>query len=480
MPDQVLVVEDDLELREMLLDALRDAGYSSTGFARADAVLRALAQGLPADVVLTDLLMPGMQGQELMARIRRERPELNVLIMTAFGSIDSAIDLVKAGAFDYLTKPLAIDDLLLAVQRALQESEHRREAAAWSRTATGSILPGFVGASGPMRALYPLIAKAARSPHPVLISGESGTGKELVARALHQASGLEAFVTVNCGALPEALLESELFGHEKGAFTGADRAKDGLFHVADGGTLFLDEIAELSLTLQPKLLRALEHSEIRRVGSTQPRTVNVRLLAATNRDLEQEVKLGRFRDDLFWRLNVLTIHVPPLRDRPGDIPLLAEHFLGRAAEEGRIPARQPGAAERAGPPFPAPVHHAGGDGAAGGVSVAGQRARASQRHPSRGHARREGRDSVGGPSGARSAGRSGDLSRGCGLPPQPHSPRAGAALHHRGAPAGRREQVARRGVARPGPEDAVPETGGISHRGSVADRVAEFLTPAAS
>jgi DNA-binding NtrC family response regulator len=345
MPEQVLVVEDDLELREMLLDALRDAGYASTGFARAEAALQALARGQPADLVLTDLLMPGMHGQELMTRIHRERPELNVVIMTAFGSIDSAIDLVKSGAFDYLTKPLAVDDLLLAVDRALRESEHRRESAAWSRSAAGTILPGFVGASRPMRALYPLIAKAARSPHPVLITGESGTGKELVARALHQASGLGAFVTVNCGALPEALLESELFGHEKGAFTGADRAKDGLFHVADGGTLFLDEIAELSLTLQPKLLRALEHSEIRRVGSTQPRTVNVRLVAATNRDLEQEVRVGRFRDDLFWRLNVLAIHVPPLRERPGDIPILAEHFLERAAEEGRIPARTMGGAD---------------------------------------------------------------------------------------------------------------------------------------
>src|SRR5918996_1196741 len=310
MPEQVLVVEDDLELREMLLDALRDAGYASTGFARAEAALQALARGQPADLVLTDLLMPGMHGQELMTRIHRERPELNVVIMTAFGSIDSAIDLVKAGAFDYLTKPLAIDDLLLAVERALRDSEHRREAATLTRSAAGTILPGFVGASRPMR-------------------------------ALHQASGLGPFVTVNCGALPEALLESELFGHEKGAFTGADRAKDGLFHVADGGTLFLDEIAELPLTLQPKLLRALEQSEIRRVGSTQPRTVNVRLVAATNRDLEQEVKLGRFRDDLFWRLNVLTIHVPPLKERPGDIPLLAEHFLGRAAEEGRIPTRMP-------------------------------------------------------------------------------------------------------------------------------------------
>jgi two-component system response regulator PilR (NtrC family)/two-component system response regulator HydG len=339
MPEQVLVVEDDLELREMLLDALRDAGYASIGFGRAEAALQALARGQPADLVLTDLLMPGMHGQELMTRIRRQRPELNVVIMTAFGSIDSAIDLVKAGAFDYLTKPLAIDDLLLAVERALRESEHRREAATWLRSAAQTILPGFVGASRPMRALYQLIGKAARSPHPALITGESGTGKELVARALHQASGLGPFVTVNCGALPEALLESELFGHEKGAFTGADRAKDGLFQVADGGTLFLDEIAELSLTLQPKLLRALEQSEIRRVGSTQPRTVNVRLVAATNRDLEQEVKLGRFRDDLFWRLNVLTIHVPPLRERPGDISILAEHFLERAAEEGRIPAR---------------------------------------------------------------------------------------------------------------------------------------------
>jgi two-component system, NtrC family, response regulator AtoC len=339
MPEHVLVVEDDRELREMLLDALRDAGYVPTGFARADAALQALERGLDADLVLTDLIMPGIQGHQLMGTIRQQRPELNVVIMTAFGSIDSAIDLVKAGAYDYLTKPLAIDDLLLAVERGLQESEHRRVAAKWSRSAAKTILPGFIGASPPMTAMYPLIAKAALSPHSVLIAGESGTGKELVARALHQASGRRAFVTVNCGALPETLLESELFGHEKGAFTGADRDKDGLFQVADGGTLFLDEIAELSLPLQPKLLRALEHSEVRRVGSTQPRTVNVRVVAATNRDLEQEVRLGRFRDDLFWRLNVLHITVPPLRERTTDISILADHFLARAGEEGRIPAR---------------------------------------------------------------------------------------------------------------------------------------------
>jgi two-component system, NtrC family, response regulator AtoC len=339
MSEHVLIVEDDRELREMLLDALRDAGYSPTGFGRADAALQALERGLDTDLVLTDLIMPGIHGHQLMATIRQERPELNVVIMTAFGSIDSAIDLVKAGAFDYLTKPLAIDDLLLAVERGLQESEHRRLAAKCSRAAATTILPGFVGASPAMMAIYPLIAKAALSHHPVLIAGESGTGKELVARALHQASRRRAFVTVNCGALPETLLESELFGHERGAFTGADRDKDGLFQVADGGTLFLDEIAELSLPLQPKLLRALEQSEVRRIGSTKPRTVDVRVLAATNRDLEQEVRLGRFRDDLFWRLNVLHITVPPLRVRTTDIPLLAEHFLARAEEEGRIPPR---------------------------------------------------------------------------------------------------------------------------------------------
>jgi two-component system response regulator PilR (NtrC family)/two-component system response regulator HydG len=336
MTDQILVVEDDRELRDLLTDVLRDAGYRATSYASAGAALEGLAAGTPPDLVITDLMMPGMRGHELLAELRRRAPELNVLVMTAFGSIDSAIELIKAGAFDYLTKPLATDDLLLAVDRALAESRGRRHEAQRARLADMVVPLGFVGDSAPMRALYQLIGRAGRSSHPVLITGESGTGKELVARALHARSNRGAFVTVNCGALPENLLESELFGHEKGAFTGADRRKDGLFQVADGGTLFLDEITELPLPLQPKLLRALEQSEVRPVGAVTSQTVNVRLLAATNRNLEQEVAAGRFRDDLFWRLNVLQVEVPPLRERTDDIPLLAHHFLARGTGEGKI------------------------------------------------------------------------------------------------------------------------------------------------
>jgi DNA-binding NtrC family response regulator len=255
------------------------------------------------------------------------RPELNVIVITAFGSIDSAIELVKLGAYDYLTKPFGRDELLLSIERALEESRLRREVAALARSAAPRP-PGFIGASRPIQALFALIQRAAPSPYTVLITGESGTGKELVARGLHLASGRGAFLAVNCAALPEHLLESELFGHERGAFTGADREKPGLFEAADGGTLFLDEISELPPALQPKLLRALEQREIRRVGSTWARTVDVRLIAATNGSLEDQVAGGRFREDLYWRLNVLPIHVPPLRERPADIPLLAEHFLG--------------------------------------------------------------------------------------------------------------------------------------------------------
>ena len=338
MAEHVLLVEDDHELRSLLVDVLSDAGYEAVPFASAKAALGAIAAGQAADVVVTDLIMPGMQGQDLLRELRGLRPELNVIIMTAFGSIDSAIELVKAGAYDYLTKPLGADDLLLAVERALSESRLRREIAQRSRVAAAGALRGFIGPSRPMQEVFQLLPRAATSRHAVLITGESGTGKELVARALHELSGRGPFVTVNCGALPEQLLESELFGHEKGAFTGADRAKEGLFEAAHGGTLLLDEIAELAPALQPKLLRALEHAEIRRVGATQPRAVDVRLVAATNRDLENEFELGRFRGDLFWRLNVLTIHVPPLRERAADIPLLAEYFLEEAAADARATA----------------------------------------------------------------------------------------------------------------------------------------------
>jgi DNA-binding NtrC family response regulator len=350
--ERILIVEDDRELRELLVEVLGDAGYQPLAFASAGAALASIDQSGPGDLVLTDLIMPGMQGHELLTEVRRRAPELNVVVMTAFGSIDSAIELVKAGAFDYLTKPLATDDLLQSVQRALGESRERREEAGRARAADLAIPRGFVGTSPAMLALYQLIARAGRSAHPVLITGESGTGKELVARALHGVSGRDACVTVNCGALPENLLESELFGHERGAFTGADRQKDGLFHMADGGTLFLDEIAELPLPLQPKLLRALEHAEVRRVGAVSAQTVDVRLIAATNRNLEQEAELGRFRADLYWRLNVLQVQVPPLRERATDIPLLAQHFLSRAADEGKIPLRTPAGSATAVRPAP--------------------------------------------------------------------------------------------------------------------------------
>jgi DNA-binding NtrC family response regulator len=339
--DHVLVVEDDSELREFLVEVLNAAGHVTTGHPTADSALRAIAAGATADVVVTDLIMPGMQGAELLRALRQQRPELNVIVMTAFGSIDSAVELVRAGAYDYLTKPIATQELLLAVSHALDQSRLRREVARLGRNAMATGLSGFLGASQSIQDLLGLILRAGQSRHPVLVTGESGTGKELVARAIHQVSGRGAFVAVNCGALPEQLLESELFGHEKGAFSGADRAKPGLFETADGGVLLLDEIAELPLTLQPKLLRALENGEVRRVGATESRNLDVRVIAATNRDLEAEVQAGRFREDLFYRLNVLHVHTPPLRERAADIPLLAEHFLqsDTASEAHQKPRR---------------------------------------------------------------------------------------------------------------------------------------------
>lgn len=333
MSEQIVVVEDDRELRSLLVDVLVDAGYGALPFATADDALRGLVQGSDAaDLVLTDLILPGMRGQELLREVRRQRPELNVIIITAFGSIDSAIELVKAGAYDYITKPFSTDELLLVVARALHDSRLQREIAQLSENAAAP--PGLVGASQPMRELFRSLHRVASSGLPVLITGESGTGKELIAQELHRISRGKSFVALNCAAIPENLLESELFGHEKGAFTGADREHVGLFESADGGTLFLDEIGELPVGLQPKLLRALESGEFRRVGAARARAARVRIIAATNRELEDEVRQGRFREDLYWRLNVLHLPVPPLRERPADIPLLAEYLL-RAAVAGR-------------------------------------------------------------------------------------------------------------------------------------------------
>ena len=343
MPEHVILVEDDRDLRDFLVEVLEDAGYVVRAFAHADPALAHLRGSEPASVVVTDLIMPGMRGQDLLREARSLRPELNVIVITAFGSIDSAIELVKAGAYDYLTKPFGSDELLLTVERALGESRLRRELAVLERDV--DVIPGFVGASRSMKELFALIRRVGPTRYPVLLMGETGTGKELAARALHGTSGRDLFVAVNCAALPESLLESELFGHVKGAFTGADKDKPGLFEIAHQGTLFLDEVGELPLALQPKLLRALEEGEIRRIGASRPTRVDVRVLAATNRNLEHAAQDGTFRQDLYWRLNVVTVQVPTLRDRLADVPLLAEHFLAKVREaDDRAPLRiSPGA-----------------------------------------------------------------------------------------------------------------------------------------
>jgi DNA-binding NtrC family response regulator len=337
MPERVVVVEDEDGVRELLEEVLTGAGYQVAGFPNGTDAMEALIGGQEADLVITDLRMPGIGGEQLLAELRTRRPEVNVVVITAFGSIESAIDMVKAGAYDYLTKPFGSDELLLTVHRAMEESRLRREV---SRLARGDgSAPGLVGASRAMREVTSLIARVAPSPLPVLVTGESGTGKELVAQAIHRASGLGPFVAVNCAALPNDLLESELFGHERGAFSGAVKDKPGLFETADEGVLFLDEIGDLPLPLQPKLLRALESGEIRRVGATASRTVRTRVIAATNKDLDAHTRDGKFREDLFWRLNVLSIHVPALRERPADIPLLVEHFAGGVTVTAEAMAR---------------------------------------------------------------------------------------------------------------------------------------------
>ena len=337
MSELILLVEDDGDLRSFLTEVLEGAGYLVAAHDEASGALRSLENGeISPALVISDLRMPGMQGEELLIRVHMVRPELNVIIITAFGSIDSAICLVKSGAFDYLTKPFGSEELLLSVERGLEDSRLRRRLADSTREGTQAH-PGFVAVSHAMRSLRAVMARVAPSAFSVLITGESGSGKEVVARALHHTSGRDPFVAVNCATLPENLLESELFGHVKGAFTGAARDKAGLFEEAAGGTLCLDEIGELPLPLQPKLLRALEEGEIRRVGSTRPQKLDVRVVVATNRDLEVEVREQRFREDLFWRLNVVAIHVPPLRDRREDIPVLAEHFLELASQRGTAP-----------------------------------------------------------------------------------------------------------------------------------------------
>ena len=331
---RILVIDDEAGLRHTLLLILRDEGYEVAVADDGETGLR-MALAEQPDLVLCDIRMPRMGGLEFLREFQGAGGQALVIMMSAYGTLDTAIEAMRMGAYDYISKPFNADEILLTLRKAEEREQLRREVARL-RKRVGEMegFSGVVGASGAMREVQDLAARVAPFPSTVLLTGESGSGKEAIARAIHRSSPRRdrAFVAVNCGAIPENLLESELFGHEKGAFTGADRAREGLFEEADGGTLFLDEIGELSTPLQVKLLRVLQERTIRRVGGAGERAVDVRVLAATSRDMVDEVRSGRFRDDLFYRINVVQIHVPPLRTRPEDIPLLAEHFIRRHAE----------------------------------------------------------------------------------------------------------------------------------------------------
>lgn len=324
----VLIVDDDPAHRLMLTTLLGEWGYRVH---EADGGLSAVhkVQEQPFDAVIMDVRMPDMDGIEATRHIHRYNPALPVIILTAFSSVPSAVEALKAGAYDYLTKPLDFDALRLALNRALEHTQLRTENQELREQLARFRLPEIIGKSPAMERLVELLALVAPSEATVLITGESGTGKGLVARAIHANSRRShgPLVEVNCAALPENLVETELFGHDKGAFTGAERARRGRFAQADGGTIFLDEVGELSLPMQAKLLRVLQDGQIQRVGSDQPITVDVRIIAATNRDLEGMVREGTFREDLFYRLNVVTVEMPPLRQRKEDIPVLVDHFL---------------------------------------------------------------------------------------------------------------------------------------------------------
>ncbi|MBW2724299.1 MAG: sigma-54-dependent Fis family transcriptional regulator [Deltaproteobacteria bacterium] len=335
---RVLVVDDDEAMRDMVIALLEDAGHTACGAEGANKALELLGDG-DFDAVISDIRMPGRSGIELLGEIRELRPETPIIMMTAFGSIDSAVEAMQAGAFDYVTKPFKRDAVLMSLERAFEhrnlEQENRRLRKAVDRT---SSFGDMIGISDGMREIFAMIRKVSDSRASVLITGESGTGKELVARTLHYsgARAKQPFIPVNCTAIPEGLMESELFGHVRGAFTGAVSTKRGLFEEANGGTIFLDEIGDMSTGLQSKLLRVLQDREIRPVGSTQSRKIDVRVITATNCDLRANIESGRFRKDLFYRLNVIPIQIPPLRERPEDISLLAEAFLRKHGDGRRF------------------------------------------------------------------------------------------------------------------------------------------------
>ena len=360
---QLLIVDDDEDMREDLARLFRNQNHEVTAAVSGEDALNKAAHAR-FDVALLDLHLPGISGIDVLAKLKEQQPELEALMLTAHSSIETAVQAMRRGAYDYLTKPFRAADLEIHVQKAFEKVQLRRREQQWvQHLSYESPRYRLIGSSPAMRKVVGLIEKVAATDATVLVHGASGTGKELVARALHTNSPRRTrpLVTINCAALQESLLESELFGHEKGAFTGAVTAKPGLVEVAEGGTLFIDEIGEMAAGLQAKLLRVLEDGHFRRVGGTREMNADVRVVAATNRDLAEEIKSGRFREDLYYRLNVVSIYLPPLRERRGDIAELDRAFPVDAA--GRSA------------PFPG---RSAGDEGADSVCVAGQCARAGQ------------------------------------------------------------------------------------------------------
>lgn len=339
MPGRVLIVDDDRSMRDLLEVDLRQRGMEPICCTTAEQAFAALQEGA-FDAVLTDLNLPGMDGIELCDRIGANRPDVPVVVITAFGSLETAVAAIRAGAYDFVTKPIDLEVLQLVLERAISHRNLQEKVRFLSEALErAQRFDDLIGASPPMQRLFGDLSRIAESEASVLITGENGSGKELVARSLHQRSprGGGPFVAVNCAALPETLLESELFGHERGAFTDAKAARRGLFVQADGGTFLLDEIGDFPLTLQPKLLRVLEEQSVRPLGSQDEVRFDARLLASTNRDLHSAVEAGRFREDLYFRINVIQIEVPPLRSRGTDILLLAQHFLEHYASRAGKP-----------------------------------------------------------------------------------------------------------------------------------------------
>jgi DNA-binding NtrC family response regulator len=332
---KILVADDEQNLRRVLVAMLRRDGHEVVQAANGAEAIERLAD---VDVVITDLRMPGADGMDVLRTAARSFPQVPVIMITAYGSVGQAVEAIKAGAFDYIEKPFEQDSIRTIVEKAIGQAAANRMAPrqtlypASDPEATGRF--GLVGQSPEIHGIFAIIEQVADTPSTVLITGESGTGKELVAKALHEHSGRKGgpFIKINCAAIPKNLMESELFGYEKGAFTGATSSKPGRFELADGGTLFLDEIGEIPVEMQVKLLRAIQESEFERVGGLKTIKVDVRLVTATNRDLEQETQRGNFREDLYYRLNVVPLQIPPLRKRTGDIPLLVAHIIKKFNE----------------------------------------------------------------------------------------------------------------------------------------------------